>query len=574
MAVLREQNWLGNQRVDIPHLRSQESAVRADFDLLAGAMLAGKNPLVVSGFYVISTGITIATNLKIRVADGSLIHFLASESGSIFHVPADRADEQLSTTNPRILGSFTPGTVNYIGLDFIREADDSTIDLVEFIDSDSELETPVQVPLARTADYRIIISTLDFENNPGVCPIAKVTLDDDNNISDLIDSRNGAFRLGTGGTLPNIKNSFPWPSGRAENLTGDTFVGGDKSIQSFKDWMDGVMSRIWEIGGGEYWYSPTTPMNERLARQGLPFVSNGEYFEWDGTNLHWKGLVWIFANSTGVYNVVSDQITDDVGLTDLVDGDCIYVDVDRTQDTTVNAVKGTLTDLGSPEVPGSRYVLAWCRDIDGAGDLQIFTRDQSYMVNSSFIIATTAALGTVRLSATVNANPQVASVRDSSPYPAFAGGLTRTGDFFGGAGDIQIGGFGVEDHAVTIYGSRDQDEVSVRGTHDYGLSQCASFVVYNGSNFVTNVDDLTARFTAWNNSNSRYEDAHHVESGGAIGWRNVLATPLAASPTGLRPIRSKTFFQTNGLSSPDTRDQFCIVWFDGNVTVIAESNSY
>lgn len=590
MAVLREANLLGNQRVDIPHLRGIESAVRGDFDLLAGAMMAGKSPLVVSGFYVLSTGVTIASNLKIRVADSSLIHFLASESGSIFHVPADRPDEQLNSTNPRVLGSFTPGTVNYVGLDFVREADDTTIDLVEFIDSDSELETPVQVPLARTSDYRIVISTLDFENNPGVCPVAKVTLDDSNNITNLVDSRQGAFRLGSGGTLPNIKNSFAWPAGRAENLTGDTFVGGDKAIQNFKDWMDAVMSRIWEVGGGEYWYSPTTPMNEKLARSGDPFVSNGEYFEWDGTNLHWKGLVWIFANSTGVYNLVQNQTTDQVGLTDLLDGECIYVDVDRAQVTTVSAAKGSLTDLGTPELSGSRYVLAWARDVTGLGDIEIFTRDQSYMVNGTFKNATVAAAGMVKLSASSanGASPNAVATVDAVSFEAKAAGLSRgfrsgqltptlSTDFIGGAGDIQIGGGndGADgtgggnsvDYNVFIRTGRLQDETKIIGNGTAGNGVAALMVqqVSVGGN---------NRIVRLRNGNEA-EDKVHFFNDGSIGLVPVVGgTPFPPAPVVGAQIRAKYYLCTNGLATPNTKDQFCIMWHDGSVVVIAESPTY
>jgi hypothetical protein len=571
MAVLRQANLLGNQRVDIPHLRALESAVAGDIDLLAGVMIAGKAPLITAGFYVLSTGITIATGLKIRVADSSLIHFLASESGSIFHVPSDRPDEQLNSVNPRIIGGFTAGMVNYIGLDFVREADDSTVDLVEFIDSDSELETPVQVPLGRTLDYRIVITTLDFDNNPGICPVAKVTLDDTNNITLLEDARHFAFRLGTGGTLPNIKNSYAWPAGRAENLTGDTFVGADKAISNFKDWMDAIMSRMWEVGGGEYWYSPTNPINERLARTGSPFVSNGEYFEWDGTNIHWKGLVWIFANSTGVVNPVQDQTSDSPGLTDLVDGECIYVDVDRTQDTTIIAAKAALATLGSPEIPGSRYVIAWRHGND------IYTRDQSYAVNSAFKNATTAAGGMVKLSATNGTSSfpaQVATVDDIN-YFAYAGGLSRSGDFFGGAGDIQIGGRSSSDHNNLLITTEDQYETRVEAENNFLINGVSALTIVQHKAFTSEPRHLMLRLRAYNGDADRLEDAMLFETGGSQQWKLYpTAFPSAPVNTTTSPMVGKEFHRTNQLSTPNTRNQHCMQWQDGTVTVLAEGPAY
>jgi hypothetical protein len=535
-------------------------------------MFAGRQPLVVSGFYVISTGVTIGTNLRIRVADSSLIHFLASESGSIFHVPADRPDEQLSTTNPRVLGGFTTGTVNYVGLDFVREADESTIDLVEFIDSDSELETPVQVPLARVADYRIVISTLDFENNPGVCPIAKVTLDDNNNITAIVDSRQGAFRLGSGGSLPNPQSSFQWPAGREENLAGDVFVGGDKAIQNFKDWMDAIMTRLWEVGGGEYWYSPTNYGNERLARVGVPF-DNGEYFEWDGSNLHWKGLVWIFANSNAVTNVISDVEDDTPGLTDLDEGECIYVDVNRATGATLNAAKGLLTDLGTPETPGSRYVIAWFYDGE------IYTRDQSYAVGSAFDLATVAGPGMVQLSATPTGAvyPAAVATIDDVDYFAFAGGLSRSGDFIGGPGDIQIGGVSSDDHNVILETTRSNDQTIVEGSNLWYLNFGSSLVVRQNVEAVANFLGSICRpltLQAFDGNDSQMEDTMAFDSNGTIMWKLVENEPPAPPDTSDSPLAIRTYMQTNGLSTPDTRDQFKIQDRDGNITVLWESEPY
>jgi hypothetical protein len=537
-------------------------------------MMAGRAPLITSGFYVLTAGITIATNLKIRVADSSLIHFKASESGSIFHVPADRADEQLNSTNPRVLGSFTPSQVNYVGLDFVREADDSTTDLVEFIDTQSLNETPVSIPLARTTDYRIVISTLDFDNNPGVAPICKVTVDGTGNITEILDAREQMFRLGDGGTVPNIYGSFPWPDGRKESLNTDVFTGGDKGLSSLKSWMDGIMSRLWEVGGGEFWYSPTAYGNERLARQGSPFVSNGEFFEWDGLNLHWKGLVWIFANSSAVVNEVADITVDTPGLTDLLSGECIYVDVDRTTSLTggsaLNAVKGTLANLGSPTIPGTRYVIAWAYD-SGSG-IEIYTRDQSYAVNSTFKNATVAAAGMVTLSGTPGTSsfPAAVATVDDISYFAFAGGLSRAGDFVGGAGDIQIGGFSANDQGVKVITNDAQYETQVTGVGTFANAVAAFSATNTGSGAGA---FLSARFRGVRNVGT--EDTHHFFNDGALGWCNVLGdvTPDPAPSAG-REIRSKTFFCTNGLATPNTRDRFCIKWFDGSLTVIAESPTY
>jgi hypothetical protein len=52
-----------------------ESSVCGDFDLLAGSIMAGKRPLVVSGFRLITTGVVRADELLLDVADGSAVHY-------------------------------------------------------------------------------------------------------------------------------------------------------------------------------------------------------------------------------------------------------------------------------------------------------------------------------------------------------------------------------------------------------------------------------------------------------------------------------------------------------------------
>lgn len=397
MAAGRQQQFPGQMRVDAPHLRAIESGVAADFDVLVGQMLAGGRPLVVSGFELSAQLTAQATSASLVVAGSQIAHPLATDAGSILRVPATRSAEQLNPSiNARISGAWTTG-VNYVGIDLRRTADSSTADVVQFIDADTKEENPQSIPLARTFDYTIYISTQDFSTTPTIAPLCKVTLDASLAITAVEDARNLFFRLGSGGSITNYQNTYSFPGGRTEPNGGSansTFHVGDKAIGSLKDWANAIMTRLWEVGGGEYWYSPTATHNVNLVRTGSPFVSNGQYYEWDGTNLHWQGLRLLFDNSTGYYNVITDQTTDSAGLTDLADGQCIYVDAVRTSNATVTAQKGTLATLGSPLTPGSRFVIAW-----RVGS-QIFTRNSDFFVGAGFAVATTSAVGTVKLSRT------------------------------------------------------------------------------------------------------------------------------------------------------------------------------
>lgn len=398
--VIRQTNFLGQARIDVPLLRAMESSVAADFDLATGTILAGKQPLVIKGFAL--TNITAggpANQIQCVVANSVLINFNATESGSMFFVADDRLAETLTSTNARVDGSFTSSATNFVGIDLRRSADDTTSDTLQFLSATTLLETANTVPLARTLDYRLVISTSDFSSQPNLVPLAKVITDSSNNITSVVDARNMAFRLGDGGDFPDIQGSYSWPGTRYENTSGDIFSGGDKAIESQKEWQDSIMTRLWELGGGEYWYSATADRNVTLVWTGSPFT-NGENFEWDGTNLHWKGLRFLFDNSTVFLNDVADQTTSSPGLTDLADGDCIYVDLDRADDITdLTPVKSALITLGPGNIPGARQIVAW------RSGSSIFTRNWRYAVGTTFTPATTTSLGVVKLNQTPGSAP-------------------------------------------------------------------------------------------------------------------------------------------------------------------------
>ncbi len=568
MSILRQGNWLGQQRIDVPYFRALESSTCADFDVLAGRIMAGSSPLISNGFEVVSTGITQASHLQVKTAGATLIHPLASESGSIFQVEANRAIETLNATNTRVSGSFTPSQVNYIGIDLIRSTDESTSDLSMFIDTVSLVDTPKEVPLGRTLDYRIVISTNDFAQTPTLAPLAIVTTDVNNNIASLTDARNTPWRLATGGTIPDKKNAYAWPDGRKEDTSGDPFIGGDKTIKSMKEWADASMSRLWELGGGEYWYSPTADRNVKMTRSGARFASTGEHFEWDGTDLHWQGLGFVFDNSTGTSNTIQDQTSDETGITDLADGECIYVDLDRTQTTTVVAVKTAVATLGTPVVPGSRWVIAWRRGSE------IVTRDQGAPVGSSLQVATISAVGTAKLSAADIFPTDPTTVLCSAVgYAAVASGLTRGGDtasdFVGGAGNLQIGGQS-NDEAITISTTRSEDGVVIDGLQAQADGR-ATLEVFNGVNHLIPGDYNVKTLELQDSSG---DPAHRFFSNGAMGFR--LSTGVVSDDASGGPIACKIYVRKDG-TTPTAKDQLVIRFFNTSPpteVIIAESDNY
>ncbi len=399
MAIQRHGNWLGSMRVDVPHLRLLESAVAGDFQALSGTLMAGTRALVAWGAIILDVGTvgTPASSLLLRMASAVLLHATAAEPGAVFTVDSSQPDDTLNGTNTRVIGSFTPGVhqVNYVSLDLIRLADPTTQDAVVFRSASTDAEFTQVVPLGRVLQYRIHITTSDFGTTPSFCPIAKVVVDANGNVEQVIDARQMFWRLGSGGTTPNALAQYVG-SNRNEVASASAFTGGDKDIRSQADFNRATMQRLWELGGGEHWYAPADDRSVQLTYDNsVVFPATGE--NWDATsspgNLLWRGLSYWFANSTATENLVADATVATPGLTDLADGELIYVELNRTANVTVNQVKAVWSALFAlpPATTGSRHVLAWRQHG------RIFVGNQSVVVNTGGVHATNTSFGTVKL---------------------------------------------------------------------------------------------------------------------------------------------------------------------------------
>jgi hypothetical protein len=455
MSIQRQLNVLGQMRVDVPHLRSIESSIAYDFDTLAGKALSGKIPLVLKGFTVSTSGTvgTPATGLQLNVAGGLLMHFGASEAGTVFTVADNAAPEILSATNRNVSGSFVGGVTNYIGLDLLRSADSSTSDITQFLDTGTLKEKSQSVPQARTLQYKIVISTQNFTVSSNILPIAQVVTDGLNNVGSVTDCRRMMFRLGSGGDSPSALSSYNWGA-RTENpiiYSGglDAFTGEDKSITNLKSWMDATMTSIWELRGGQSWYSNVFRDNVKLCYGPSVVAANGDNFYFNAGTLYWKGLSLAFENSVGHVDTITDN---DITGVAFADGSCLYVDLVRESNATIVAHVGTLAAVGSSLIPGRRIILAW-----RLGSY-VYSRDRSYEVGRTFSAATTVALGLVRINAVapvpaapvvpvILANGQIELVATGGNSWAFkgTGDIRGPGGYFtGGAGTGGAGGVGVD----------------------------------------------------------------------------------------------------------------------------------
>jgi hypothetical protein len=530
MAINRRVNWLGQQRVDLPFLKSIESGVSYDLDVI-GYMLAGESPYIVKGFELL--GITIgmeAVEINIKTAGSLLIHPLASENGSMFAVPSNRATEVLNpSTNTRMSGSCQPSSTNYIGIDLTRQADTTTSDVVQFLDTLTNIEYGQRVPLARTLDYKFIISQTDFAYNRSVAPVAIVTTDAQNCVVSYQDCRPLLGRLTPGGTVSSSVNPFSWPGGRVESTT--SVVAGDKSLTSLKSWQNAVMTRLWELGGGEQWFSPTADRNVRLNTGASVFTSTGESFEIVSSNLHWRGLSYSFDNSTQYSVLVNDQLTSLAGLTDLAAGECIYVDIDRTSGTAVTAQKGQLATLGVASKPGSRWIIA-----SRIGS-NYYVTGQPWPIGSSLTLATTTHAGTLKTTLDVSpADPIAATIIPTvggSQGIIVGAGISHAktaGTVVLTDGDIKIGqGTTSGDQNVIIKTTGSYGTI-IEGTGDWHYPRLA-IQTGGGSPYTVH----TANCTLLN-----VDDALVVEGTNAIKHRQINCMPLSPTSSDLKYFAKRT----------------------------------
>lgn len=288
MAVDRRLAGYSGMRIDWPHLRSIESSVSHDFDMVGRGLITGLGrPYLIRGFRLkIPSSATNAANLQVEVADSCVLHSSATESGTILQVAAGTPDESLNSQNPHVIGAFQSNAINYVSLDYRRVTDTATVDQTAGWSPSQQLEFQRAVPIGRILQYRFIISTIGYSTN---LPLYAVKTTINGAVEYIVKGVTDLFRLGTGGANPNPQNSYTW--GNLENpqspseprrewisptlgdnpLTvrpGDNplaFDYGDFAIKNLKDWMDAVMTRIKEITNSEYWYIGSSVNNANLG---------------------------------------------------------------------------------------------------------------------------------------------------------------------------------------------------------------------------------------------------------------------------------------------------------------------
>jgi hypothetical protein len=267
MAVLGRLLVTSAERLDLPDFLSIDSYVQGDFKYLLKSFVGDSKPYVLKGFDVINPGNAIGgANISITVAD-SVVYFPGSTAGPYFYgLPAGNA------LSAPLVPNLRKNTTNYVYLTLSTA--DTAADTRALWDPDvnsgagGEFTQNVNTETVLTAVINVSVSSFPVNT----IPICKVIVGA-NFITSIQDCRDMMFRLGSGGLNPDPLNKYAWSNNplnysRTEpntTMTGalnpNPFQGGDKNIQSLKEWMDAVMTKLGELGGTTYWYENTTALN-------------------------------------------------------------------------------------------------------------------------------------------------------------------------------------------------------------------------------------------------------------------------------------------------------------------------
>ena len=265
MSVLSRLLIGSQQRIDLADFLAVQSYVSSDFRELMRSFV-GSNAVVLKGFEIINAPQSIGTtSISISVAE-SVLYDPTATAGSFYSgLPAGNTLSQ-----PIVLGQeLRPGATNYVYLTLSTTG--AAQDTRAFWDVDlnggagGEFNQTINTEAVLVVEAGV--STAGFPQ--GTIPVAKIVFSS-SAITDITDCRNMMFRLGTGGTSPDPNNRFQFPAlpsvayARSEPPSSinsaalpNPFQGGDKNIQTLKDWMDAVMTKLVELSGTTYWYEST-----------------------------------------------------------------------------------------------------------------------------------------------------------------------------------------------------------------------------------------------------------------------------------------------------------------------------
>jgi hypothetical protein len=265
MAVLARRNFTSQARLDLQDLLAEQSFTAYDFRAFSTIMQGLNKNYVVRGLEISGvSGLTI--NVSIR--DSVMLCPLDNQAA--FYV-ANSDDQDVELLLP-------PSTENVFVEAYLERDTSVPVSQAIFDPGATTSTTPAGSEFTAAVDFQAIMELkFRFKTDAfsaDAIPVAKFKTSSVA-VTEVTDSRNMFFRLGSGGPAPDQFNRYEWSTAREENLVpGDpaqigqlnvsnpyfvTDANGsknDKAIKNLKEWMDAMMTVIAEIKGTPTWYFP------------------------------------------------------------------------------------------------------------------------------------------------------------------------------------------------------------------------------------------------------------------------------------------------------------------------------
>lgn len=229
MAVKRKQNFLGGQRVDVPHLRSIESGVAADFaDVMNRLVSSGSINHLIRGFAHNAESISVPRgSWSVSLANSVVLS--KTDEICLFQFPSDA-----ETIYPFQTGTYSDGVDYFIGVTISSVTHDPQI--VKFIDDLTNEEVSKTVPLAVILDYTVLPAATSTNADPNTIWLYQVQ-----SVAGMVSASNVSYPTGT--DYPFIANGIKytnlidWITGVATGTAGGPAGGilGYNELSSYPD---------------------------------------------------------------------------------------------------------------------------------------------------------------------------------------------------------------------------------------------------------------------------------------------------------------------------------------------------
>lgn len=349
MANLVRTNILSNMRMDLPDYENIEKFVTEDFNAVMKFLMSGSSK-VISGFRIFQDSAClidtpVSSPVYIKLANSSVLH-TESTGTPFYYVGAS------SISAAQI--DLVPSATNYIEMELtLTTGSPDTRALWDPSANNGQgAEFTQIVDTANNLTATFTVNNIGFSGGNKL-PIAEIVMTG-SVISSNIDRRNLFFRLGIG-QPENDLYEYPWSQGRSEpnpdkNLDSNAYIGADKSISTFKEWMDAIMTEIKHLKGGTYWFSNGSSLIPGVNISDLFFDTVGSVLTGTGKFQHsaiTPGLLTWTSNLfiKSIFGKLELQINS--GSVTLTDEQVGYVQLVRNQDfqssNTFAFVNGSVT---------------------------------------------------------------------------------------------------------------------------------------------------------------------------------------------------------------------------------------